>query len=92
MVVEQLPHPRALNTDKIEQLMCNKNRRFDTLLPQTRQLKQGKILRWPTFRFDKKFVFSAFANCSSDDKEPVIIYVSKLFSVNRSALSQNRHK
>jgi hypothetical protein len=38
------------------------------------------------------FLFKAFINCSSDDQEPVIIYVSKLFSVNNSALSQNRHK
>ncbi|CAF3687506.1 unnamed protein product [Adineta steineri] len=74
MVVVELPHPKALNTEKIEQLMCNKNRRFDTLLPETQQLKQ------------------AFVNCSSDDQEPVIIYVSKLFSVHSSALSQNRHK
>ena len=41
MVVEQLPHPQGLNVDKIEQLMCNKNRRFDTLPPETQQLKQG---------------------------------------------------
>ncbi len=44
MVVVQLPNPKALNTDKIEQLMCNKNRRFDTLLPETQRLKQGKFL------------------------------------------------
>jgi len=44
MVVVQLPNPKALNTDKIEQLMCNKNRRFDTLLPETQRLKQGKLL------------------------------------------------
>ncbi len=37
-------------------------------------------------------LFQAFINCSSDDQEPVIIYVSKLFSVNKNALSQNRHK
>ena len=43
MVVVQLPHPRALSSDKIEQLMCNKSRRFDTLLPATQQLKQGKF-------------------------------------------------
>ncbi|CAF4482273.1 unnamed protein product, partial [Rotaria sp. Silwood2] len=74
MVVTQLPHPKALNIEKIEQLMCNKSRRFDTLLPETQQLKQ------------------AFLNCSSDDQEPVIIYVSKLFSVNQNALSQNKQK
>jgi len=39
-----------------------------------------------------EFLFKAFINCSSDDQEPVIIYVSKLFSVNNSALSQNIHK
>jgi hypothetical protein len=44
MVVEQLPNPKALDIEKIEQLMCNKNRRFDTLLPETQQLKQGKLL------------------------------------------------
>ncbi|CAF2739624.1 unnamed protein product [Rotaria sp. Silwood2] len=74
MVVTQLPHPKALNIEKIEQLMCNKSRRFDTLLPETQQLKQ------------------AFLNCSSDDQEPVIIYVSKLFSVNQNVLSQNKQK
>jgi hypothetical protein len=41
MVVVQLPHPKALHDDKIEQLMCNKNRRFDTLLPETQRLKEG---------------------------------------------------
>ncbi|CAF4359462.1 unnamed protein product, partial [Rotaria magnacalcarata] len=56
------------------QLMCSKSRRFDTLLPETQQLKQ------------------AFLNCSSDDQEPVITYVSKLFSVPQSALSQNKQK
>ncbi len=44
MVVVQLPNPKALDTEKIEQLMCNKSRRFDTLLPETQQLKQGKFL------------------------------------------------
>ena len=43
MIVLQLPHPKGLSTDKIEQLMCNKSRRFDTLLPETQQLKQGKF-------------------------------------------------
>ncbi|CAF4235146.1 unnamed protein product, partial [Rotaria magnacalcarata] len=33
-----------------------------------------------------------FLNCSSDDQEPVITYVSKLFSVPQSALSQNKQK
>ncbi|CAF4500699.1 unnamed protein product, partial [Rotaria magnacalcarata] len=42
MVVVQLPHPKALSIEKIEQLMCSKSRRFDTLLPETQQLKQGK--------------------------------------------------
>ncbi|CAF1445462.1 unnamed protein product, partial [Rotaria sordida] len=74
IVVVQVPNPKALNIEKIEQLMCNKSRRFDTLLSETQQLKQ------------------AFINCSSDDQEPVIIYVSKLFYVNKNALSQNRHK
>ncbi|CAF5182316.1 unnamed protein product, partial [Rotaria magnacalcarata] len=74
MVVVQLPHPKALSIEKIEQLMCSKSRRFDTLLPETQQLKQ------------------AFLNCSSDDQEPVITYVSKLFSVPQSALSQNKQK
>ncbi|UJR28421.1 hypothetical protein I4U23_009661 [Adineta vaga] len=74
MVVTQLPNPKALNTDKIEQLMCNKSRRFDTLLPETQRLKQ------------------AFIDCSSDDQAPVIVCVSKLFSVHNSALSQNRQK
>ena len=45
MVVEQLPHPKLLNIEKIEQLMCNKNRRFDTLLPETQQLKQSKFCK-----------------------------------------------
>jgi hypothetical protein len=44
MVVTQLPNPKSLNTEKIEQLMCNKSRRFDTLLPETQQLKQGRFL------------------------------------------------
>jgi hypothetical protein len=44
MVVVQLPNPKALDTEKIEQLMCNKSRRFDILLPETQQLKQGKFL------------------------------------------------
>ncbi|CAF4588432.1 unnamed protein product [Rotaria sp. Silwood1] len=74
MIVVQLPDPKALSIEKIEQLMCNKSRRFDTLLPETQQLKQ------------------AFINCSSDDQEPVIIYVSKLFSVNHNTLSQNKLK
>ncbi|CAF1327612.1 unnamed protein product, partial [Rotaria sordida] len=74
IVVVQVPNPKALNIEKIEQLMCNKSRRFDTLLSENQQLKQ------------------AFINCSSDDQEPVIIYVSKLFYVNKNALSQNRHK
>ena len=44
MVIVQLPHPKALSMEKIEQLMCNKSRRFDTLLPETQQLKQGKLI------------------------------------------------
>jgi hypothetical protein len=44
MVVTQLPHPKALPVDKIEQLMCHKNRRFDTLVPETQQLKEGEYI------------------------------------------------
>ncbi|CAF1087561.1 unnamed protein product [Adineta ricciae] len=74
MVITQLPHPKALNSYKIEQLMCSKSCRFDKLLPETQRLKQ------------------AFVDCSTDDQAPVIVYVSKLFSVHNSALSQNKQK
>ncbi|CAF0726325.1 unnamed protein product [Didymodactylos carnosus] len=43
MVVDQLPNPKNLSIEKIEQLMCDKSRRFDTLPRETQQLKNAFI-------------------------------------------------
>ena len=36
--------------------------------------------------------FSAFQQCSSDEDVPVIVYVSKMFTVDKKALPQNRQR
>ncbi|WAQ98372.1 LOW QUALITY PROTEIN: EFL1-like protein [Mya arenaria] len=41
-VVEKLPSPLEIAEEKIEKLMCNQARRFDSLPPQTQALKQAR--------------------------------------------------
>ena len=37
-------------------------------------------------------MFSAFKNCSGNDNDPVIVYVSKMFSVLPGSISANKHR
>ena len=37
-------------------------------------------------------MFSAFKNCSGNDNDPVIVYVSKMFSVLPGSISAHKHR
>ncbi|KAJ9594763.1 hypothetical protein L9F63_013973, partial [Diploptera punctata] len=72
MVCDKLPAPCEMTEEKAEKLMCSMTERFDSLPPETQELK------------------SAFLACSSEDNTPVIVFVSKMFPVERKYLPQNR--
>ncbi|XP_052796536.1 elongation factor-like GTPase 1 [Mya arenaria] len=60
-VVEKLPSPLEIAEEKIEKLMCNQARRFDSLPPQTQALKQDFLAcssseEKPTIIFVSKMV------------------------------------
>ncbi|CAB4024121.1 Elongation factor Tu GTP-binding domain-containing 1, partial [Paramuricea clavata] len=74
MVVEKLPSPLEISSERVEKLMCSGLRSFESLPDETKSLKQ------------------AFLKCSSEDGDPVIIFVSKMFAVDEQALPQNRRR
>lgn len=43
MVCNKLPSPLDISAERIEKLLCSGSRRFDCLLPQTQQLKDGEF-------------------------------------------------
>ncbi|KAH3836724.1 elongation factor-like GTPase 1 [Dreissena polymorpha] len=73
-VVEKLPSPLAIAEEKVEKLMCNQARRFDSLPIETQQLKQD------------------FLACSADDDRPVIVFVSKMFPMDKAVLPCNKQR
>ncbi|KAK3097670.1 hypothetical protein FSP39_011945 [Pinctada imbricata] len=74
VVAEKLPSPLELTEDRVEKLMCSQNQRFDSLPPQTQELKHS------------------FLKCSSTEESPVIIFVSKMFPVDKKMLPCNRQR
>ncbi|XP_028407033.1 elongation factor-like GTPase 1 isoform X2 [Dendronephthya gigantea] len=74
MVVEKLPSPLEISSERVEKLMCGGLRTFESLSDKTKSLKH------------------AFLRCSSEDGDPVIIFVSKMFTVEEQALPQNRRR
>ncbi|XP_046864219.1 elongation factor-like GTPase 1 isoform X2 [Xenia sp. Carnegie-2017] len=74
MVVNKLPSPLKINTERVEKLMCGGLRTFESLPDETKLLKQ------------------AFVRCSSEDGDPVIIFVSKMVAVDEKALPQNKRR
>ncbi|KAI5651413.1 elongation factor tu GTP binding domain-containing protein [Phthorimaea operculella] len=74
MVCKKLPSPKEILPEKIEKLMCTKIRDFESLHPETQQLKDD------------------FLACDSSNDRPVIIFISKMFSVDKSILPENKPK
>ncbi|XP_070543409.1 elongation factor-like GTPase 1 [Ptychodera flava] len=74
MVVDKLPSPFDINEERVEKLMCSGGRSFDSLPPQTQELKKD------------------FQACSASSEAPTIIYISKMFQVDKKALPQNRQR
>lgn len=72
MVVEHLPSAANISEERAMKLMCSATHRFDSLPPQTQELKQ------------------AFISCSRNEKAPLIVYVSKMFGVQRKNLPVDR--
>uniref|UniRef100_A0A8C5PH21 Elongation factor like GTPase 1 n=1 Tax=Leptobrachium leishanense TaxID=445787 RepID=A0A8C5PH21_9ANUR len=74
MVCRKLPSPLEVPAERVEKLMYVGSRRFDSLPPQTQQLKD------------------AFLRCQSEETAPVIIFVSKMFTVDPKFLPQNKQR
>ena len=45
-MVRVLPSPLNMSDERVEKLMCNHSRRFDSLPQQTQNLKQGENINW----------------------------------------------
>ncbi|XP_060579204.1 elongation factor-like GTPase 1 [Ruditapes philippinarum] len=73
-VVEKLPSPLDIEEEKVEKLMCNKARRFDSMPKQTQDLKKD------------------FLSCKDSEDIPVIVFVSKMFPVDRALLPKNKQR
>ncbi|XP_020603142.1 elongation factor-like GTPase 1 isoform X1 [Orbicella faveolata] len=74
MVVDKLPSPRDMISERVEKLMCSGVRTFDSLPEETQSLKND------------------FLACTSSDDAPVIVFVSKMFAVEDSALPKHRKR
>lgn len=72
MVVDHLPGASNISEERAVKLMCSATHRFDSLPPQTQELKQ------------------AFIKCSRSETAPLIVYVSKMFGVQRKTLPEDR--
>ena len=72
MVVDHLPCASNISEERAMKLMCSATHRFDSLPPQTQELKQ------------------AFISCSRSETAPLIVYVSKMFGVQRKVLPVDR--
>ncbi|XP_067411822.1 elongation factor-like GTPase 1 isoform X1 [Emydura macquarii macquarii] len=72
MVCSKLPSPLDITAERVEKLMCVGARTFDSLPPETQELKK------------------VFMKCSSEDTAPVIVFVSKMFSVDAKTLLRNK--
>lgn len=113
MVIDKLPSPVDVDSERVEKLMCSGLRTFDSLPEKTQTLKDGAFLSGiggVTTRFSKDFFryavvpifqcaffflflfFSDFLACSSSDDAPVIVFVSKMFAVEDSALPKHRKR
>ena len=132
MVVDQLPSPLQLTSERVEKLMCSSAKTFDSFPRQTQQLKEGLSVWTPLFiplsvclsvwtppvhpfvclsdgpfcpflclslclqvpatpRIGKLFSYSTdFTACSPDSSAPTVVFISKLFMVDRSSLPQHR--
>lgn len=44
VVVRKLPSPLSMSEERVEKLMCSQMRKFDSLPPETQNLKQCKNL------------------------------------------------
>ena len=42
MVVKKLPSPLQITLERVEQLMCNKEKSFTSFPPETQLLKEGQ--------------------------------------------------
>ncbi|KAJ7365913.1 Elongation factor-like GTPase 1 [Desmophyllum pertusum] len=74
MVVDKLPSPQEIISERVEKLMCSGVRKFDSLPEETQSLKND------------------FLACTSSDDAPVIVFVSKMFAVEDSALPKHRKR
>jgi hypothetical protein len=141
MVVEKLPSPLEISSERIEKLMCGGLRSFESLPDKTRTLKHGVCVNFHDLTYfpkknssyidildhhslywiflsvlnhsflksskdhllsflcsnGKKIepnfpLFVAFLKCSSEDGDPVIIFVSKMFAVDEQVLPQNKRR
>ncbi|XP_045216272.2 elongation factor-like GTPase 1 isoform X2 [Mercenaria mercenaria] len=73
-VVEKLPSPLEIEEEKVEKLMCNQARRFDSMPQETQDLKQD------------------FLSCKASEDAPVIVFVSKMFPVDKASLPKNKQR
>ncbi|XP_068693562.1 elongation factor-like GTPase 1 isoform X1 [Montipora foliosa] len=74
MVIDKLPSPMEIHSERVEKLMCSGLRTFDSLPAKTQSLKKD------------------FLACSSSDDDPIIVFVSKMFAVDESALPKHRKR
>ena len=63
MVVDKLPGPMEIHSERVEKLMCSGLRTFDSLPDKTQSLKQG-VSRWdPCVAINERFSRAGLAQC-----------------------------
>ena len=92
MVVEVLPSPLDMTSDKVEHLMCSKMKIFKYLPKETQELKNGKPyltdLKVKSSFLELFFFILDFLNCKPDDSKPVIVFISKMFAAEKDSIAK----
>lgn len=96
MVVTHLPSPLQLTEERVERLMCNSSQTFQSLPLKTQSLKDSEKLA--VVHICRSSVncnvlcvclsFVEFLSCDVDDSSPLIVYISKLFVMDKTTLPQ----
>lgn len=105
MVALHMPSPLQLSRERVEKLMCSSAKTFDSFPPQTQLLCEGMAGVWchlPVHARYSMFICSLsllsslsppdFLSCSPDDSSPVILFISKLFAMEKSDLPQHQSR
>lgn len=89
MSVDHLSSPLQLTDERVERLMCRPSQSFQSLPHETQMLKQGKCMSGGSL-CDRCCCLADFLSCGTADSSAVIVFITKLFVMDRQTLPQHQ--